>query len=76
MVLTDNSGANRLYEAGDTHFVSWDGDKTATDQSASVWTVTERALESSAGEKLFRLPAYRSFWFGWYSAYPHTALVN
>ena len=76
VVLTDNSGANRLYEAGNAHFVNWDGDKTATDESASVWTVTESALESSAGEKLYRLPAYRAFWFGWYSAYPHTDLKN
>ena len=76
VVLTDSSGANRLYEAGDEHFVSWNGDKSVTDQSAAVWAVSESALESSAGQKLYRLPAYRAFWFGWYSAYPHTALIN
>ena len=76
VVLTDNSGANRLYQAGNKRFISWDGDKSVTDESSSEWTVTENALESSEGEKLYRLPGYRAFWFGWYSAYPHTSLVN
>lgn len=76
VVLTDESGANRLYEAGDEQFVSWDGDKKAKDQTQAIWMVTENALESSAGRKLHRLPAYRAFWFGWYSAYPHTGLID
>lgn len=76
VVLTDGSGANRLYEAGDVRFESWDGRKEVTDNASVRWMVTEDSLESSNGDKLYRLPAYRAFWFGWYSAYPHTRLVT
>ena len=75
VVLTDPSGANRLYQAGEVEFADWDGDSMLTDQSKAVWRVSEDALESSDGQKLLRLPAYRAFWFGWYSAYAHTRLV-
>ena len=76
VVLTDSSGANRLYESGDVSFESFDGDKRVTDTATRSWTVTEEALESSSGERLYRLPAYRAFWFGWYSQYPHTRLIK
>ena len=76
VVLTDPSGANRLYQAGEVQFTGWDGDTKLSDQSHGMWMVSEDVLESSDGEKLFRLPAYRAFWFGWYSAYPHTRLVR
>lgn len=76
VVLTDNSSANRLYEAGDVEFETWDGDKAVIDRGGRQWTVTEEALESSEGGKLHRLPAYRAFWFGWYAAYPHTRLIK
>lgn len=76
LVLTDQSGANRLYQARDFHFSDWDGDRSAIDQSGSTWEVTEDALVSASGDRLLRLPAYRAFWFGWYAAYPHTKLIN
>ena len=75
VVLTDPSGANRVYQRGDTEFVSWDGDQTAIDASGGKWLVSESQLESEDGESLARLPAHRAFWFGWYGAYPHTRLV-
>ena len=75
VVLTDASGANRVYDRGEIEFVSWDGDFTATDSNGGQWRVSESGLESDTGGVLPRLPAHRAFWFGWYSAYSHTRLV-
>ena len=35
----------------------------------------EEKLTSDDGRVLYRLPAHKAFWFGWYSAYSHTRLV-
>lgn len=75
VVLTDSSGASRVYESNGVKFRSWDQNATAIDESNSKWTLTESKLESSNGKVLNRLPAHRAFWFGWYSAYSNTDLV-
>ncbi|MBI3571667.1 MAG: DUF3179 domain-containing protein [Gammaproteobacteria bacterium] len=76
VVLTDSSGANRVYETKDVRFRSWDGDRTAVDTRGTTWTLSENRLTSADGRGLHRLPAQRAFWFGWYSAYSHTRLVR
>lgn len=76
VVLTDPSGANRVYEAKQITFKSWDGDRTAIDEAGTSWTLSESRLETADGRTLLRLPAHRAFWFGWYAAYPHTRLVH
>ncbi|MGB5830756.1 MAG: DUF3179 domain-containing (seleno)protein [Thiohalocapsa sp.] len=76
VVLTDPSGANRVYEAPDVKFSQWDGIDTAFDRSGRRWTVTESGLATTEGRELERLAAYRSFWFGWYSQFPQTRLVK
>jgi len=76
VVLTDRSGAHRVYETGGRTFKRWDQKEKAVDQDGVTWTVTEDALESETGERLRRLPAHRAFWFGWSSAYPKTRLVR
>jgi hypothetical protein len=75
VVLTDSSGANRVYQSGGVTFSSWDGDRSVTDRQGMSWTLSEDKLQAADGRTLNRLPAYRAFWFGWYSAYPHTRLV-
>ncbi len=75
-VLTDASGANRVYRSGDVKFVSYDRDRSATDVAGVVWTLREAALTAADGRTLARLPAHRAFWFGWYSAYANTRLVS
>jgi hypothetical protein len=75
VVLTDRSGANRVYETRGLRFVEWDRDRTVVDENGTAWTLSEERLESAAGA-LARLPAHRAFWFGWYSAYPSTRLVH
>ncbi len=76
IVLTDKSGANRVFETNGISFRLWDRDQTATDQQGVPWTMSESRLTASDGRTLDRLPAHRAFWFGWFSAYPQTRLVR
>ena len=76
VVLTDASGANRVYEAGDMNFTGWDGKESVVDADGATWSLTENKLEAPDGRSLFRLPAHRAFWFGWYSAYSHSRLIH
>ena len=76
VVLTDRSGASRVYESGGRRFTRWDTVDAVWDDNGAQWTVEEGALAGPAGERLERLPAHRAFWFGWYAQYPETRLVS
>lgn len=76
VVITDNSGANRVYEHNGQQFEEYDGYKKLIDEEGNVWQVLEEHLKGPNGEKLARLPYYRAFWFGWHAAYPQTRLVK
>lgn len=76
VVLTDQSGASRVYESGGRRFARWDTVDAAWDEDGGRWTVGEGALAGPGGERLERLPAHRAFWFGWYAQYPETRLVR
>ena len=76
VVLTDTSGANRVYESRDVTFASWDNAGAARDSRGNVWQVDESRLTGPSGETLARLPAHRAFWFGWHAAFPDTRLVK
>ena len=76
VVLTDTSGANRVYESRDVTFASWDNAGAARDSRGNIWQVDESRLTGPSGETLARLPAHRAFWFGWHAAFPDTRLVK
>ena len=76
VVLTDASGANRVYASGTLRFVEWNGEDQVRDSLGGVWKVDEGRLHGPGGQTLARLPAHRAFWFGWYAAYPGTRLVK
>jgi hypothetical protein len=76
VVLTDGSGANRVYESAGHRFVDWDGIVSVRDNAGRTWQLTEDKLTGPGGAALKRLPAHRAFWFGWYAAYPSTRLVK
>jgi len=76
VVLTDASGANRVYQAKDQNFTQWDGKYTVQDEQGVRWQLDEAQLKATDGRVLHRLPAHRAFWFGWFSAYNHTRLVQ
>ncbi len=76
VALTDKSGAIRVYENNGIRFQAWDQDTTVIDENNISWILSESNLESENGSTLLRLPANRAFWFGWFSAYPHTRLVK
>ncbi|MEM7008927.1 MAG: DUF3179 domain-containing protein [Thermodesulfobacteriota bacterium] len=75
IVLTDKSGASRVYETKGTKFKSWDQKSTVTDGNGTKWVLSEDKLISADGKELYRLPAHRAFWFGWYGAYSNTELI-
>ncbi len=76
VVLTDGSGANRVYESRKKVFASWDGEYSLRDREGNMWKVDEDRLTGPRGEIHKRLSAHRAFWFGWYAAYPGTRLVK
>jgi len=76
VVLTDKSGANRVYDPKGVKFKTYDGESTVTDKSGQPWTVNESWLEAKNGDRLERLPYYRAFWFGWRAAFPETKLIK
>jgi len=75
VVLTDQSGGNRVYRAEGISFTHFDGNVKVTDSKGDAWRIYEDKLVSSRGKVLNRLPYHRAFWFGWYSAYPDTRLI-
>ena len=76
LVLTDKTGANRVYDPKGFTFKDFDGDMTATDSSGRTWTLSESKLVSADGQELKRLPYNRAFWFGWHATYPNSRLVK
>ena len=76
LVLTDASGANRVYESKDLTFASWDKIKIVQDSTGKKWQVSEAQMTGPKGEVLKRVAAHRAFWFGWYSAFPDTKLIK
>ena len=78
VILTDASGASRVFARPEGGIVSFDGDRTALDEAGRRWTVQEDALvaASEGAQRLERLPAHRAFWFGWHAAHPDTKLIR
>lgn len=64
VVLTDESGANRVYRTGASKFLAYDQQDEAIDSTGMTWKVIERNLVATDGRTLERLPSYRAFWFG------------
>ena len=76
LVLTDKSGANRVFDPKDVVITDYDGFDTATDSKGNQWQVGERELSTENGQRLSRLPYHRAFWFGWRAAFPDTKLIK
>ena len=76
IILTDKSGAFRVYDSAGVTFTKWDRNSKVRDSSGRQWKATETALLGPNGEKLLRLSAHRAFWFGWRAQFPNTRLVK
>lgn len=76
LILTDKSGASRVYQTNEHTFVKWDQNKTIQDDQGQEWQLSEDALTNGEGKKLARYPSHNAFWFGWHSAYPETHLIQ
>lgn len=75
VVVTDETGANRVYDPGGVEFVSTNGN-SVSDKQGVAWRVTESRLEHPNGSYAKRLPYHRAFWFGWHATFPNTVLIN
>ena len=76
VILTDQSGASRIYDADGVIFSRWDRQSNLTDTEKRSCQATEDALTSpSKGERL-RFPSHRAFWFGWFPQFLNTLLVH
>lgn len=77
VVLTDQSGASRVYlRPTESSVVEWDQSTKVIDSEGRTWRLTESALVGEDGQRLERLTAHRAFWFGWHSAFPETVLIQ
>ena len=79
VVLTDSSGANRVYECGSQRFSLSSVDEIVTDADGVSYRITEHALipaDAATGKRMERFPSHRAFWFGWAAAFPNTKLVK
>jgi hypothetical protein len=76
VVVTDKSGAMRVYETRGLRFESWDGDRALVDTAGRRWMLFEDRLARSDGVTLARLPSHSAFWFGWFGAYTNTRLLH
>ena len=76
VLVTDAASAGRVYAVEQHRFVEWNGVDTLVDADGGSWSLTEAALVGPNAERLLRVPASESFWFGWINAYPQTELLD
>ncbi len=68
-------GTGRVYERGGLMFA--EDDDGLRDAGGALWSVSENALTRSGdGETLARIPTITSFWHGWFSFHPDTAIYG
>ncbi len=75
VILADDDGTSRAYDAGTRTFTSWNENDQATDSNGQTWMVLEDSLVAG-DERLARVPSHNAFWFGWVSQFPKTGLVQ
>ncbi len=76
VVVTDASGANRVFESAELKFKKQKNGEKVKDAEGQFWTVEEERMISDDGRVLARLPYHRMFWFAWYNTYPNSRLVR
>ena len=74
-IVTSPAGANRVFSTGDRTFARLLDNDQVVDDGGKTWKVTEDALVSG-DVQLERVPAYRSFWFGWFAQFRGTKLIK
>lgn len=78
VVLTDSTGANRVYAADGQRFDRLVDNDQVIDENGRLWRIGEIELQAAFDEdlRLPRVPAHRAFWFGWYAQHPDTVLID
>ncbi|MEM6471254.1 MAG: DUF3179 domain-containing (seleno)protein, partial [Planctomycetota bacterium] len=80
VIITDKTGANRVYESG---AVTFDGFRSPSELRAGngqIYRINEDALvplgHRDALKPLPRFSAHRAFWFGWFADNPDVRLIK
>ena len=76
IVLTDVSGANRVYDARAITFKKLKSSGQVEDSADGLWDIKENQLVKADGTVLERIHTFNAFWFGWQAAYPDTKLIK
>lgn len=76
IVLTDKSGANRVYDAGTIIFEKLEDGDQVQDSEGNLWKIEENQLLGAGGAVRERINTFNAFWFGWQAAYPDTKLIK
>ena len=76
VILTDETGANRVYDPQGVTFIRYRRDGNVLDLQGNIWQVAESKLTAPDGRTLERLPYHRAFWFGWHATYPNSKLIK
>jgi hypothetical protein len=77
LVLADKTGVLRAYQSSEVfEDLGWNESKYEIQAKGRRWKVEETHLQGENGERFERLPAHRSFWFGWHAAFPKTELIH
>ena len=76
VILTDETGANRVYDPQGVTFIRYRRDGNVLDLEGNIWQVAESKLTAPDGRTLKRLPYHRAFWFGWHATYPNSKLIK
>lgn len=82
VLISGRDSGTRAYLRGDREFrprspVNGDGSISLADQDGTTWIAGEEALTVEDGDvHLERLGGHVTFWFGWFSFYPHTTVYG
>lgn len=76
-IITDKSGAHRVYYNTSINFKKITALNKITDSNGNIWEINENSLiTTTTDQKLRRLHSYNAFWFGIYAAFEKVELIK
>lgn len=76
VVLTDKSGAHRVYQTNGLKLVNFQDEISVIDITGKIWNITENKLIAEDGSILPRFATHNAFWFGYKAAFPNVKLIK
>jgi len=76
LVLTDDTGGNRVFEVEPDERFSRTKAGDLVDGDGKRWRISESAIVDDEGQRRSSYPAHRAFWFAWQAQFPETRLID